>query len=257
MWTRIIGVGVAVSGLWILCLNVKAQSAPIVLEAATVRQNMERSATVRLDVSGSAMTIRAYPLLGLLLGAYHLEPYQIIGGPEWMMTDRFDVNALVAVADDKTITPSDVSEVLKQLLAERFALKAHASKRKLPVFSLTVSKKGLLIPSAADAVSARDMRSARRVQELKVSNGTIPELVDQLSNSGLDRPVVDGTNLTGRYTYQLSWSSEESGATGQFDALAPPSIFTALKEQLGLELRPATAEVDVLIIDSVQRPSPN
>src|SRR5262245_57698674 len=106
MRPKSIRVAAVASGIVMLCFNAAAQSPRISIEGATVRQNTEPSATVRLDVSGSALTVRAYPLLGLIIGAYHLEPYQVIGGPGWMTTDRFDVNALVAVADNKELAPS-------------------------------------------------------------------------------------------------------------------------------------------------------
>jgi uncharacterized protein (TIGR03435 family) len=205
-----------------------------------------------------------------IIGSSHqLQDYQIIGGPEWIRTDSFDIEA---TAEGGPTAPQ-MLVMVRTLLADRFQLKMHPEQRELPVFRLTYARPDRRLgpevkPSQCRPVGAApsDSQAAacgnqigRNVMALR--GNTMRGLANQLGRLPIvGRPVIDATGLTDTFDIQLTWAVEPV-ATG--DSAAPPaqpdatSIFTALREQLGLRLEPSRGPVDVMVIDSVQPPSEN
>ena len=96
--------------------------------------------------------------------------------------------------------------------------------------------------------------------ELEADNATMADLAKFLQRFVLDRPTVDATGIEGHYDLVLRWTPDSAilnGAAGeaQGDAAAPPDLFTAIKEQLGLKLKPTKAKTDVFVIDRIELPS--
>ena len=203
----------------------------------------------------------ATTLRQLIQYAYDVQPLQVTGGPAWVSTGRFQVDART----ERTTTPAQMQEMVRHMLAERFALKVHTDVRDRPIYRLVIArsdgKLGPLIyriddtecggssPQPCDlaAWSGGLMSSGMGLQQLAVA------LFNTSQSSGVDRPVVDHTGLTGRFGFTLMFSSFASAAYESGD----PSIFTALREQLGLKLEPARGRVELLVIDSVEQPTPN
>lgn len=152
--------------------------------------------------------------------------------------------------------------MLQSLIEERFKLRFHREMREFPVYELTVSKNGTKLKTAIEQgpPQASDTKVGRGTIELKAQ--PMQNFVYWLSRQ-LDRPLIDKTNVKGIYDIKLIWTAELSSAPRGTPELqqTPPidsvSIFSALTEQLGLKLESAKGPVEVLVIDSVQKPSEN
>ena len=190
--------------------------------------------------------------------AYDLHPRQIAGGPAWLETEKYDITA----KPDMAGMPSGIQlkVMIQKLLVERFQLSFHRDKRELSVYAITVARSGLRLnknDSDQNDSYAFDVRDGR----LSFTNGTMAEFASVLQASGSipDRPVVDQTGLgSARYDFILMWTLDgrQSQLAGD-NADAPPDLFSAFQQQLGLKLEPTKAPVDVLVIDRAEKPSGN
>jgi uncharacterized protein (TIGR03435 family) len=153
--------------------------------------------------------------------------------------------------------------MLRPVLTERFGLTFHREKKVLPVYEMVLAKDGpkfkAMSPeeessgTATNGVHAGGM--SIRNSEMTAVGVTLASLVGMLSRQ-LQRIVIDKTGLAGKYDLQLKWTPDDAKPTPDSGAdAAPPTIFTALQEQLGLKLQPSKAEVDMFIVDHVDLPS--
>jgi uncharacterized protein (TIGR03435 family) len=213
---------------------------------------------------------------GMIANAYGVSSivkYQIEGGPDWMGSRAFDINAKV---DDETaarwsrMSQQAVDEerrsMVRALLAERFNLKFHRETREMPALVLTVAKGG---PKLRPPQSEHDLEAGVPVSRINFFGHGHMEghsaLMSNLSKSLAaepeiaGRPVVDKTGLTGGYDFTLRWTPDDPGrGAGPADPNAQwPSLFTALGEQLGLKLTPEKQPIDIIVVDSVEMPSEN
>jgi len=189
----------------------------------------------------------------LLLG-YSLQKSQLAGLPEWAKTQKWDVDG-VPNAEGEPNWPQ-LQALVRKILAERFALKVHHEQRELAVYALTVAKGGAkMTPNTSDPNGMLDQQggaaNGRDVEKLK--NTSMSDLA-QILQFRVGRPVIDRTGLKGRYDFNLQWTTDESRAPA---VDAPPGIFTAIQEQIGLKLEPVKAPADVLVVDAVERPGAN
>ena len=196
----------------------------------------------------------------------------IVGGPAWMLSDAFDVQVKVdppTVARWSKLPQQAVDEerrtVLRELLAERFHLKLHRELREMPAFVLTVAKGGSKLQSP---VAEKDLQAG--VPQSRINflgrghwQGHFA-LLSNLSRSLAGEPeiagrlVVDKTGLTGQYDFTLHWSVDPGpGAAPTDPGEQWPSLFTALEEQLGLKLTPQKEQIEVIVVDSAEKPSEN
>ena len=188
-------------------------------------------------------------LKNLIMSAYRLNEDQLIGGPGWMNSAGWDIDAKFPVGAGRAQIP----EMMQALLAERFHLVCHRETRILPVYNLVVARGGSKLKESAEPYGS--MSAGPRM--IKYTAGTMDDLVRQLS-SYMERQVLDHTGLQGRYDIQLSFAPVDPEPS--VDAAAQEtgaSIFTAIQEQLGLRLEEAKGPVEVLVIDSVEKPSEN
>jgi uncharacterized protein (TIGR03435 family) len=183
-------------------------------------------------------------LFELIMSAWNLNRDQIIGGPKWLDTAGWDIDA----RSPNGSNPAKTALMMQALLADRFRLITHKEHRILPIYVLAAAKGGRKL-SAGDGRGA--MSAGPRL--IKYSSATMGELARELS-SYLGREVVDRTGLTGQYAIDLSFAPIDPGAATETSA---PSIFQALLEQAGLKLEAETGPVEVLIIDQVERATPN
>jgi bla regulator protein blaR1 len=217
-----------------------------------------------LNQSGMLNTT-ATSLNDLMKFAYGVHPKQIVGGPSWTESDRYDVTG-------KPDTPGmpnvpQLSSMIRKLLKERFQLKFHQEKKELSVYAITVTPKGATITKADPSPLAVPGFAGGGQRGMTVRNSTIAEFGGILQANVLDRPVVDQTGFgITRYNFILKWTpdGQQLAAAGAPpnapavpDADAPPDIFTAFQQQLGLKLESTKAMVDVIVIDSVEKPSDN
>ena len=192
-------------------------------------------------------------LMDLMQWAYGMPGKQILDGSGWLSSTRFDIQAKSDIGDKlKGLTAQQGSELKRRmvqgLLADRFQLKVHQETRMLPAYDLVLAKGGSkLQPSQSNGKSVNGGGRYFDGEGL-----TMEVIADQLSRiSG--RVVVDKTGLAGRFDLKLRWTPDDA-VPGEAD---PPTLFTAIQEELGLRLEPAKEPVPVLVVDHVDQPTPN
>jgi uncharacterized protein (TIGR03435 family) len=220
---------------------------------------------------------------------YGVRTFQIVGGPGWMGTDRWDIEARaeegstvsLPYLDDPNATDS-MRIRLQSLLEDRFQLKVYHETKELPVYELFIAKSGLKmklsndqtpfkipepgtapsVPQCGGGIGRYQLRLGRgRMEGCAVELGPFAESLSQQ----VGRTIVDKTGLKGLYNINLQWTPDlppQNNSASPTETAPPidvngPSIFTALQEQLGLRLESAKGPVEVLVIDSVQKPSEN
>jgi uncharacterized protein (TIGR03435 family) len=248
-----------------------AQSSLPSFEAVSIRRDITgRGPNVSpVGAAGDRFVTTGSNLLFILQFAYQrsdggkLRYSDIIGAPEWANSDAFDIQARAG----HTPSPEEMRRMVQSLLGDRFQLKAHLEKRELPVYELLLAKDGprlkpadLQLPGKQQLIG---MPSPAGGLTLKMRN-TQTSLAN-LSNtlqSYAGRPIIDKTGLEGQFDISLQFALEtlSTGAVAGTPSPADPSgasLFTAIQEQLGLKLESSKGPVEVLVIDSVQKPSEN
>ena len=199
------------------------------------------------------LTMSNVTLKRCIMGAFGIGPNQILGGPGWLDSDRYEI---VAKAEQPVDDDGVLMAMLQTLLAERFKLAFHRETRTIPAFVLEVAKNGPKLERAENGESTT--HNGRGLIDAKVI--TMDRFAEVLSRQ-MDRPVVNHTGLEGSFHVKLEWTPETSKqVTPRPDGAAiesGPSIFTAIQQQLGLRLRSQKAPVEVVVIDYVERPSEN
>jgi uncharacterized protein (TIGR03435 family) len=154
--------------------------------------------------------------------------------------------------------------MVRRLLAERFGLTFHKEKRELSAYTLTVAKGGAKMEKSTTPVEGSGDYRGRAMGNLTVRNGSMEGFARWLNGGILDRPVMNETGLEGRFNFTLNWTPDDSQyggmggrAASQADGANAQSLFTAIREQTGLQLNATKANVDVLVIDKLERPSDN
>jgi uncharacterized protein (TIGR03435 family) len=245
-------------------------------EVASVKRNRSGNPAVTMQMQpGGRVTFTNVPLRQLILRAYQLQTFQVVGGPGWITSDRFDI---VAKAEGNP-TPPEVSMMIRSLLAERFGFVAHNEARELSIYALVLARNDKRLgPSLSASTADCDQTAAgggrggaappaplrpgerptcgmRMLGGQMIAGGMpISQLATSLSPS-VQRIVLDRTGLTGNYDFDLTWTPDRP-VDGPVDPNGP-SIFTALQEQLGLKLESGRGPVDVLVIDRVEPPTEN
>jgi uncharacterized protein (TIGR03435 family) len=228
--------------------------------------------SVAMGVGYGSAVERCVTLKMLITVAYQLQSFQISGGPGWIDSDRYDVDAK---AEDSKSGPDKSRLMLQTLLADRFKLTLRREMKQSPVYELVLAKGGPKIKLSSDQDSpevngppqpgAGPNRGAIRIGAGSlIGNAATLALFTKILSQRLDRPIVDKTNLTGRYDIQLTWTpgvGESPLGPGGY-ALPPadsdsPSVFAAIQEKLGLKLESAKAPVDVWVVDRAERPTEN
>lgn len=189
----------------------------------------------------------------LLLG-YSVQQSQLAGVPDWAKTTRWDVGGVPDVEGQPSLR--QLQGLIRMILAERFGLQLHAEQRDLPVFALTVARGGpKLVENTSDPNGWMDQKNGefngRHVETLR--NASMAELA-LILQFHVDRPVVDHTGLRGRYDFKLQWTVDDAQAAAPD---APPGLFTAIQDQIGLKLERVRSPANVLVIDKVARPGAN
>jgi uncharacterized protein (TIGR03435 family) len=243
-------------------------------EVATVRENKSGDTRMHIEVQpGGRFNAVNMTLWQILSIAYPVDgrfrdEIQLTGGPAWIRSARFDIVAktegsptLDTNKPGANVTDGDRSAVerirlmLQRFVAERFNLTLHHEWRELPIYELVIANTGATLGPhlrKAQADCASNCGSIRRIGPDKVvgtqvSMGSIAHTM----SDWVRRTVVDRTGIAGPLDFTLTWSSDAAPDS------SAPSIFTAVQEQLGLKLEPARGPVDVLVVDSAERPRPD
>jgi len=293
----LIAAGLVAVGVPILLgqINTKQESAALqsenqnaklpVFDVVSVKPSKPGATEFRSGFTPDGFSSSNTPLLAIIQVAYGLlgsNEDQITGAPSWVKAEKYDIEAKVNGADLPVFAKLNRQQrdlMLQTMLADHFKLTASRDIRQLPVYALVIAKNG---PKLKEAKSGDTY-----VNGIKGSNGPtgpganamgrgyivcqrthIAELA-WLLRLETGRTVLDKTGLAGQYDISLQWTPEEeaaqmfsnNGGSQQGTTPAPdasgPSIFAAIQEQLGLRLEPQKGPVEGLVVDHVERPSPN
>jgi uncharacterized protein (TIGR03435 family) len=234
-------------------------------EVATIKPSPpNRLAGKNFGFRGGHFMTRNTNVNDLIARAYGLHAKQIVGGPDWFSTDLYDIEGkpdIEGVPNDKQIRT-----MLQKLLADRFKLTFRHDKRELSVYVISVASGGpKMTTSGSDSGTSFHLRG---LGDLLGTGMTMTDFAQRMQAGVMDKPVVDQTGLSGRYDFELKWTPDESQfaqfrGTGAVvppptdDPNAPPSLYTAVQEQLGLKMGPAKLPDEVIVIDHVEKPSEN
>jgi uncharacterized protein (TIGR03435 family) len=180
-----------------------------------------------------------------------------------MSTAKFDIDAKPDVPGSPN--REQLKTMVQKLLADRFQLKFHRDKKELSAYVLSVAKGGPKLKTSEGDPKGLPGLFFRGLGVLTVTNATMADFSHLMQSAVLDRPVVDQTGLNGKYDFLLKWTPDQSQFGGMgikvpppSDAAdAPPPLFTAIQEQIGLKLDAGKAAVEVLALDHIEQPSAN
>jgi uncharacterized protein (TIGR03435 family) len=242
-------------GIFILLSNQIGAQSPA-FEAASVKPSDPSTNNDGISFQpGGRFNAKNLTLKGLIRMAYDVRGFQINGGPRceacksWIDTDRYDVETKA----DGNPPPSTVHLMLQTLLADRFKLKLHRETKELPVYWLVVGKSGSKLAETGDTPGPF------RVGRGSLSASTTMAALANVFSNWLERVVLDKTGLAGKYNVRLEWTPDETAPPGEPEIASRPgaSLFSAVEQQLGLKLVAQKGPVEILVIESAEKPSGN
>jgi uncharacterized protein (TIGR03435 family) len=232
-------------------------------EVATIKPSKPDQPGKMFGIRGRQFKTVNTTLNDLISFAYGVQAKQVIGAPAWTATDKFDISA----EPDGEGAPSDKQWkiMVQKLLADRFQFALHHEKKELSVYALNVAKSGQKLTKSQGDLNGLPSLFFRNLGDLHVANATMADFAGLMQSAVLDRPVVDQTGLAGRYDFNMKWTPDDSQFGGMGakihpptdSADAPPNLYTAIQEQIGLKLDATKAPAEVLVIDHVEKPSAN
>lgn len=282
---------------WLLCASVVAAQSPSAaprppaFEVASVKPNQSGGLGIQINTPGvDRFTATNIPLRDLIRFAYDVQDVRLLGGPDWIRSERFDV---VAKAEQPFPAwgpagpPMPLLLMVRTLLADRFRVVVRQETRELPAYALVVAredrkfgpeitpskldcenlaKKGPLPPPGPGRGGVAEPTCGMRIGPGQMVMGGAPmsQFSTVLSNF-VQRVVLDRTNLSGTFDFRLSWTPDRIPQGSPPPGAPPlppvdpngPSLFAALQEQLGLKLDAIRAPLEVLVIDRAERPTPD
>jgi uncharacterized protein (TIGR03435 family) len=245
---------------------------PPTYEVASVRENKNPNPAWRMGFTPDGVSAKDVTLLWALSEAYGVRDLTLTsGGPAWIDEKRFDIEAKFDVSKYPNPTREERQAMLQQLLADRFKLVVHHEAKDFPLYALVAMSSGpKLVETKPEDVQQSRMGgpvcvvsgSSRGFLRLNgCTAGDLANILYGVAKSDLGRRVEDQTGMKGRYTVELRWAPI-AAADPMPDApsatdVSGGSIFTAVKEQLGLELKPINGPLDTIVIDHAEMPSEN
>jgi uncharacterized protein (TIGR03435 family) len=240
-------------------LPLAAQESTTAFEVASVKPN--DSGAPRSGTStppGGRFEGTNVTLQQLIKVAYDVRDVQIVGGPAWVKSDRFDVTGKIPDG----APPTNVPEMVKSLLSDRFRLIIHREAREQPVYALVLARPDRKLGPALRMTNCVGNGCGNMSTNENNGSGAVRGVSRSMSDIAawiadrVDRDVVDRTRLGENYDFELKYmSARVGGALPSGDM--PPSLFTALQEQLGLKLEGTRAPVEFIMIDRAERPTPD
>lgn len=246
----------------------KNASAPLPLfSVATVKPAKSDAMSWGWRYTPDGVSLTGMPMESIVCFAFDVEADRIIGLPNWIKDQRFDMQAKVDPADAPKLKDLNYHQryaMLVPVLEDRFGLKFHHETRVLPVFDLVVAKGGAKLAEAKPGADGKtkDGGWSSGNGRMDATAATIDSLTAMLRQE-VEHPVLDKTGLAGRYNFKLRWTPEDAPAAAGADGLSAgsdtsaPDLFTAVQEQLGLKLESRKAPMDVIVIDHIEKPTEN
>ncbi len=236
------------------------------LEVATIKPSDPSHRGKGFGFRGTHFTTLNTNLNDLIAFAYGLHSKQIIGAPDWFGTDLYDIDGVPDTPGRPNLKQMGI--MVQKLLTDRCALKFHHETRELPVYAITVASGGPKMTKTTAGVNDPQGFGFRGLGDLIVRNMDMKDFASWMQSGVMDKPVVDHTGLTDRYDFTLKWTPDDSqfqqfrGAVPMQqpktdDPNAPPSLYTAIQEQIGLKIEATKAPDDVIVIDHVEKPTAN
>jgi len=222
-------------------------------EAASIRPTtagLRDRHPAELAPGGKRLTATGEFMIELLMSAYDVSPLQISGIPSAFSQERYDINGTC----ERPMMKEQIPHLLQELLAERFHLAVHRELKEQPVFALVLGKGA---PKLHDSCKEGGKAAfTQRDYRFTFTNAGMSVLVGVLSQLS-SRKVLDRTGLHGQYDFTLSYSPNPAGAASPAADGLPDSVFTALREQLGLNLEAQKGQVEFIVVDRLDRLTPN
>jgi len=236
-------------------------------DVATVKPAQPGARGKNFGFRGNQFIARNMDMNDLIAFAYGLHSKQIVGAPDWFATELFDIAGTPDVEGQPSLHQMEL--MMQKLLPDRFALKFHHEQRELSVYIVTVAPGGPKMKETTAGPNDQQGFGFRGLGDLIVRNLNMAEFATWMQSGVMDKPVVDHTELTGKYDFTLKWTPDDSqfaqfrGVTGPTpppagdNPDAPPGLYTAMPEQIGLKIEAGKAMDDVIVIDHVEKPSAN
>jgi uncharacterized protein (TIGR03435 family) len=240
-----------------------AADARAVFDVATIKLSNPNTPGKLFTVRGRQVLTINTTLNDLIVFAYDVHARQVVGAPDWAQTQKFDITGQPEAEGVPSIV--QLRAMIRQLLSDRFKLTFHRDKRELSVYAIILGPNGHKLTKNDTNPNGLPGLIFRGLGVLPVTNATIADFAGVMQSAVLDRPVVDKTGLPGRYDFTLRWTPDETQFQGlgapvpppSTDPNAPPVLFTAIQEQLGLKFDATRAPVEAIVVDTVERPSEN
>ena len=229
-------------------------------EVASVKLSSPGERGGGFHVQGRQFTATNLSLRNLILFAYGISPRQLVGAPDWIDKDRYDVLGKPDVEGQPN--RKQTQTLIQKLLADRFSLKFHREQRELSVYEIVVGKTGAKLTAAEGDPKTDALMFFNGPAKFNAKNATMADFAGFLQAGVLDRPVSDQTGLSGRYDFGLLWRPDVPLGAGNnppppSDNDGLPDIYTAIQQQLGLRLEPTKRLTEVIAIDHLEKPSEN
>lgn len=225
-----------------------AQSPEKAFEAVSIKRNKTTAVASDTNTTPGRVSLVNVTMLSVVLRAFGVMGPQVVGAPDWLRSERYDI--LAVTGDGAALTDVTRREYLQKLLAERCQFSFHREMREIRVYSLVPSKDG---PKVTAHVGPGEY--AMRVQPaddgrlgLRSTRGNMPRLAEILTGQ-VGELVIDQTGLSGEYDFTLEWAPALNESAGG------ASLFTALVEQLGLRLESGKRPMEAIVIDRIARPT--
>lgn len=261
--------GIAAALLIVVLAPRCAVSAPQVASDAPAFDDVKIKTSNRpygrlFEFRGNFFFVHNATLAAIICKAYGLNPQQIVDGPEWLDAVKYDIRGRVDAQEN--LSEEQWSAILQNLAAEQFKFTFHRETRTLPVYLLSVAASGAKLTrnDTGKPLPQLRYRTVPGGVSLPAVNASMLDLANSLQKGVLDRPVMDKTELEGRYNFLLIWRPDASQFAGSYrrapspaNSYAPPDLFTALQEQLGLQLQPGSASFEALVVEHVEPPLEN
>ena len=231
-----------------------AQDAKPRFDVVTVKPTPPAERSQGFQTRGTHIRLVRETVASMVMFAYGVHSKEIVDASAWVSSEAFDVDGVPDAPGEANF--AQMQALVKDLLAQRFGFHFHPGTRDLSYYALRLAPGGTRITTSTEPTERgadQTGNGSAQGQLMKFTNNSMAEFAIGM-NYFVDRPVVDETGLPLRYDFTLRWQPNETTAA---DSDTFPSLFTAIREELGLELKPAHGAVPVMVVDAVEKPSAN